>query len=71
MGNKMNIAEYKLNLFRQIDELPEESLIEVEKLIAKLKLKQSAVITPSQEEQLNIGREFMQEYHETFNALAK
>jgi hypothetical protein len=67
----MNIAEYKLNLFRQIDELPEESLIEVEKLIAQLKLKPSAVITPAQEEQLNIGHEFMQEYHETFNALAK
>jgi hypothetical protein len=71
MGNKMNIAEHKLNLFRQIDELPEESLIEVEKLIAKLKLKPSAVITTDQEEQLKIGREFMQEYHETFNALAK
>ena len=71
MGNKMNIAEYKLDLFRQIDELPEESLIEVEKLITQLKLKPSAVIMPAQEEQLNIGREFMQEYHETFNALAK
>ena len=35
----MNIAEHKLNLFRQIDELSEESLIEVEKLIAQLKLK--------------------------------
>ena len=67
----MNIAEYKLDLFRQIDELPEESLIEVEKLITQLKLKPSAVIMPAQEEQLNIGREFMQEYHETFNALAK
>jgi hypothetical protein len=71
MGNKMNIAEHKLNLFRQIDELPEESLIEVEKLITQLKLKPSAVITTAQEEQLNIGREFMQEYQETFNALAK
>ena len=67
----MNIAEHKLNLFRQIDELPEESLIEVEKLITQLKLKPSAVITPAQAEQLNIGSEFMQEYHETFNALAK
>lgn len=34
----MNIAEYKLNLIRQIDELPEESLIELEKLIAKLRV---------------------------------
>jgi hypothetical protein len=39
MGNKMNIAERKLDLFRQIDELPEESLIEVKKLIAQLKSK--------------------------------
>lgn len=34
----MNIAEHKLNLFRQIDELPEESLIELEKLISQLQL---------------------------------
>jgi len=34
----MNIAEHKLNLFRQIDELPEESLIELEKLIAQLRV---------------------------------
>lgn len=67
----MNIAEYKLDLFREIDELSEDSLIEVKKLITELKLKPSAVITPAQPEQLNIGREFMQEYHETFNALAK
>ena len=32
----MNIAEQKLSLFRQIDELPEESLIELEKLISQL-----------------------------------
>jgi hypothetical protein len=32
----MNIAEHKLNLFRQIDELPEESLLELEKIIAQL-----------------------------------
>jgi putative addiction module antidote len=35
----------------------------------------SVIITPQQpsdsEEQLEIGREFMREYHETFNALAK
>ncbi len=67
----MNIAEYKLDLFREIDELSEDSLIELKKLITQLKLKPSAVITPAQAEQLKIGREFMQEYHETFNALAK
>lgn len=36
----MNIAEHKLNIFREIDQLSEESLIEVEKLIAKLKSEQ-------------------------------
>jgi hypothetical protein len=35
------IAEHKLYLFRQIDELTEESLIEVEKLIAQLKANQA------------------------------
>jgi hypothetical protein len=34
----MNIAEHKLILFRQIDELPEESLIELEKLITQLRV---------------------------------
>ncbi|MDO9046952.1 MAG: DUF2281 domain-containing protein [Methylobacter sp.] len=34
----MNIAEHKLNLIRQIDGLPEESLIELEKLISKLRV---------------------------------
>lgn len=33
----MIIAEHKLNLFRQIDELPEQSLIELEKIIAQFK----------------------------------
>lgn len=32
----MNIAEQKLNLIRQIDLLPEDSLIELESIIAKL-----------------------------------
>jgi len=32
----MNIAEHKLNLIRQIDELPEESLIELEKIVSQL-----------------------------------
>jgi hypothetical protein len=35
----MNISEYKLGLFREIDELPEESLIAVKQLIAQLKSK--------------------------------
>ena len=34
----MNIAEHKLSLFRQIDQLPEESLIELEKLISQLQI---------------------------------
>jgi hypothetical protein len=33
----MTIAEYKLNLIRQIDKLPEQSLIELEKIIMQLK----------------------------------
>jgi len=35
------IAEHKLNVIRQVDELTEESLIEVEKLIAQLKENQA------------------------------
>ena len=35
------IAEHKLNVIHQIDELTEESLIEVEKLIAQLKENQA------------------------------
>jgi len=35
------IAEHKLNVIRQVDELTEESLIEVEKLIAQLKKNQA------------------------------
>lgn len=31
----MNIAEHKLDLFRRIDELPEESLFELDKVIAQ------------------------------------
>jgi hypothetical protein len=34
----MNIAEHKLNLFRQIDELSEESLIELEHIILQLRV---------------------------------
>ncbi len=37
----------------------------------KLATKSSTVITTPESEQLRIGREFMQEYHETFNELAK
>jgi hypothetical protein len=36
----MNIAEEKLSLFHEIDELSEESLIELRKIIFKLKAKQ-------------------------------
>lgn len=31
----MNIAEYKSNLIRRIDKLPEESLLELDKVIAQ------------------------------------
>jgi uncharacterized protein YoaH (UPF0181 family) len=34
----MNIAEHKLSLFRQIDQLPEDLLIELENIIARLLL---------------------------------
>lgn len=37
----MTVAEHKLSLFRQIDQLSEESLIELEKIIAKLRVKQT------------------------------
>lgn len=36
----MNIAEHKLNIVHQIDELSEESLCELEKIISTLKAKQ-------------------------------
>jgi hypothetical protein len=38
----MNIAEHRLTIFQQIEELSEESLIEVEKLIAQLKSKKKS-----------------------------
>ena len=37
----MTIAEHKLYLFRQIDQMPEELLLELEKIIAKLSFKQT------------------------------
>jgi uncharacterized protein YoaH (UPF0181 family) len=37
----MTIAEHKLYLFRQIDQMPEELLIELEKIISKLSFKQT------------------------------
>ena len=40
----MTIAEHKLNVIREIDELTEESLIEVEKLIAQLKANQTLLV---------------------------
>ena len=36
----MNIAEHRLTIFQQIEELSEESLIELENIIAKLKANQ-------------------------------
>ena len=33
----MNVAEQKLNLIRQIDQLPEDSLLELEKVIMTLR----------------------------------
>jgi len=33
----MNIAEHKLNIFHQLDDLPEESLIKLEQVISTLK----------------------------------
>jgi hypothetical protein len=38
----MNIAEHRLTLFHQLEKLSEESLIEVEKLIAQLRVKQKS-----------------------------
>ena len=35
----MNIAEHKLNLFWQINQLPESFLIELEKIVARLNVK--------------------------------
>lgn len=36
----MDIAEHKLNLIRQIDDLPEASLIELERIILQLRVSQ-------------------------------
>jgi uncharacterized protein YoaH (UPF0181 family) len=46
----MTIAEHKLYLFRQIDQMPEDSLIELEKIIAKLSFKQIPQSTTKTEE---------------------
>ncbi len=37
----MTIAEHKLSLFRQIDQMPEELIFEVEQFISKLRLKKN------------------------------
>jgi hypothetical protein len=42
----MTIAEHKLNVIHQIDDLSEESLCELEKIIAKLKRKQKPIAKP-------------------------
>jgi uncharacterized protein YoaH (UPF0181 family) len=46
----MTIAEHKLYLFRQIDQMSEDSLIELEKIIAKLRFKQISQSTTKTEE---------------------
>lgn len=48
----MNIAEHKLDLFRQIDELSEESVIELEKVIETLKLNQNAKVNPASKNEI-------------------
>ena len=40
----MNIAEHKLSLFRQIDQLPKESLLELEKLISQLQSNKKGLV---------------------------
>lgn len=35
----MNIAEHKLSLFRKIDQMPEELLLELEQMVSKLWIK--------------------------------
>ena len=37
----MNLAEHKLNLFRQIDQMPEELIFEVEQFVSKLSSKKA------------------------------
>jgi hypothetical protein len=37
----MTLAEHKLSLFRQIDQMPEELIFEVEQFISKLRLKKA------------------------------
>jgi hypothetical protein len=46
-GNIMNIAEQKLDLFRHIDELPEESLIELKKIILNLRFNKQTDSKPN------------------------
>lgn len=53
------IAERKLNIIRQVDELTEESLIEVEKLIAKLKANQATSDITLQEQAIHLKAEDM------------
>lgn len=43
VGPKMNIAEQKLNLIRQIDQLPEEDLLQLEKILTNLHGNKKAV----------------------------
>ncbi len=43
------IAEHKLSLFRQIDQMPEELIFEVEQFISKLRFKQTSQIIKTEE----------------------
>jgi Protein of unknown function (DUF2281) len=43
MEANMNIAEQKLNLIRQIDQLPEENLLQLEKILTNLHGNKKAV----------------------------
>lgn len=53
----MTTTEHKLNVIRQIDELTEESLVEVEKLIETLRTSQQA---EQQERKIHLTTEDMQ-----------
>jgi hypothetical protein len=49
----MNIAEEKLNLIHEIDDLSEESLIKLRKIIFKLKVKQKTKEKSSNENDIS------------------
>ena len=47
----MTITEHKLNIVHQLEELSEESLIELEKIIEKLKANQKIDVLPKRRRQ--------------------